>query len=80
MEQNTKAVILKGSLIFSSLTDSEGAELAGCAVERDFTMGEYIFWEGDTPDWFYIIAEGRIKVIKHATSGKDFIVAFFNEG
>ena len=80
MEQNAKAVILRGSLVFSSLKDIELRELAGCTVERRFTAGEYIFWEGDSPDWFYVIAEGRIKVIKHASSGKDFIVAFFGEG
>ena len=80
LQQNARAVILKGSLIFSSLKDRELTELAKCALERRFTSGEYIFWEGDTADWFYVIAEGRIKVIKHASTGKDFIVAFFGEG
>lgn len=80
MEQSVKATILRGCLIFSSLKDNELSELAGFVLERRFNAGEYIFWEGDAPDWFYIIAEGRIKVIKHASSGKDFIVAFFGEG
>lgn len=80
MEHAAKAAILKGSLIFSSLKEDELAGLAKLAIERSFQPGEYIFWEGDTPDWFYIIAEGRIKVIKHATSGKEFIVAFFGKG
>ncbi len=80
MEQSAKATILRGCIIFSSLKDNELFELAGLVLERRFNAGEYIFWEGDAPDWFYIIAEGRIKVIKHASSGKDFIVAFFGEG
>ncbi len=80
MEHSAKSAILKGSLIFSSLKDDELAGLAELAIERSFHTGEYIFWEGDAPDWFYIIAEGRIKVIKHATSGKEFIVAFFGQG
>jgi len=72
-----KADILKRSLIFSCLSREELAELSGLAIERNFQAGEYIFWEGDAPDWFYIIADGRVKVLKHASSGKEFIVAFF---
>ena len=80
MEHGSKAEILKRSLIFSSLSQGELAELSKLAIERSFDAGEYIFWEGDAPDWFYIIAEGRIKVSKLASSGKEFIVAFFGEG
>jgi CRP-like cAMP-binding protein len=76
----SKAEILRHSLIFSSLSQEELAELSRLAIERSFDAGEYIFWEGDAPDWFYIIAEGRVKVLKHASSGKEFIVAFFGIG
>ena len=79
MEPTARTSILRGSLIFSSLKEDELAVLARLAIERRFTAGEYIFWEGDAPGWFYIIAEGRIKVVKHASSGKEFIVAFFGE-
>ncbi|MFC1951592.1 Crp/Fnr family transcriptional regulator [Chloroflexota bacterium] len=75
-----KAKILKQSLIFSSLNEDELAGLAGLAglaIEHNFMPGEFIFWDGDAPEWFYIVAEGRIKVIKHSSLGKEFIVAFF---
>lgn len=78
MEYTARAEILKSSLIFSSLNQEELSELSRLAIERKFEAGEYIFWEGDAPDWFYIIAEGRIKVLKHTSSGKEFIVAFFD--
>lgn len=80
LEYAARAEILKKSLIFSSLSKEELSELCKLTVERSFKAGEYIFWEGDAPDWFYIIAEGRIKVLKHASSGKEFIVAFFDTG
>ncbi|MFC1905497.1 Crp/Fnr family transcriptional regulator [Chloroflexota bacterium] len=80
MEDNAKAAILKDSLIFSSLSDDELSELTRLTFERSYNTGKYIFWEGDTPEWFYIIAFGRIKVIKHISSGKEFIVAFFEDG
>jgi CRP/FNR family transcriptional regulator len=75
-----KAQILKQSLIFSSLNEDEIAELAGLAVERSFKPGEFVFWDEDAPDWFYMVAEGRVKVIKHSSLGKEFIIAFFEPG
>ena len=38
---------------------------------------EFIFWDGDAPEWFYIVAEGKVKVLKHSSLGKEFIIAFF---
>ena len=75
-----KSEILKKSLIFSSLSEEELSGLAGLSVERSFQPNEFIFWEGDEADYFYVIAQGRIKVVKHASSGKEFIIAFFEPG
>ncbi|MEE9611739.1 MAG: Crp/Fnr family transcriptional regulator [Desulfatiglandales bacterium] len=54
--------------------------MARLAIERSFTPGEFVFWDGDAPDWFYIVAEGRVKVLKHSSLGKEFIIAFFGPG
>jgi signal-transduction protein with cAMP-binding, CBS, and nucleotidyltransferase domain len=75
-----KAEILKRSLIFSGLNEEELAEVAGLAIDRSFTSGEFVFWDGDPPNWFYIIAQGRVKVLKHSSLGKEFIIAFFGPG
>ncbi len=80
MQQVDRAEVLKGSLIFSGLSEEELAELSELTVERSFSTGEFVFWDGDDPDCFYIIAEGKIKVLKHASSGKEFIIAFFGPG
>ena len=80
MQNSDKANILKRSPIFSGLNDEELAELSRLAVERRFGANEFIFWDGDAPDWFYIIAEGKVKILKHASSGKDFVIAFFESG
>ena len=78
--KDARVEVLKRSLIFSSLNEGELAGLAGLAIERRLEPGEFIFWEEDAPDWFYIVAEGRIKVLKHSSSGKELIVAFFGPG
>jgi CRP-like cAMP-binding protein len=67
-------------MIFSGLSDEELAELSDIAVERSFETGEFVFWDGDPSDCLYVLAEGKIKVLKHASSGKEFIIAFFGPG
>jgi CRP-like cAMP-binding protein len=74
------ARILRESLIFSSLSDEELSELAKLAVERSYKPSEFVFWDGDSPQWFYIVTQGRIKVFKHSSSGKEFVIAFFGPG
>ena len=80
MQSSGKAQILRHSFIFSSLSDDELGELANLAIERSFLPGEFIFWDGDTPEWFYIVTEGKVKVLKHSSLGREFIIAFFSPG
>jgi len=77
LKQSGKAQILRSSPIFSNLNDDELGELADLSIERSFMSNEFIFWDGDAPEWFYIVAEGKVKVLKHSSLGKDFIIAFF---
>ncbi|MEE8413584.1 MAG: Crp/Fnr family transcriptional regulator [Dehalococcoidales bacterium] len=80
LQLRNKIRILAGSPIFSGLTDEELDKLAAVAIERNFMSNEFIFWEGDSPDWFFIVAEGKIKALKYSSSGKEFIIAFFGPG
>ena len=76
----SKAQILGRSPIFSGLSDDELKALAGLAVERSFKEGQFIFWDGDAPEWFFIVTGGNVKVVKHSSQGKEFIIAFFGPG
>ena len=80
MQRSDKAQILKGSFIFSSLNDDELGELANLAIERSFMSNEFVFWDGDAPERFYVVAEGQVKVLKHSSLGREFIIAFFGPG
>jgi len=62
------------------LNDDELGELADLAVNYSFMPNEFIFWDGDAPDWLYMVEEGKVKVIKHSSLGKEFIIAFFGPG
>ena len=80
MKHSDKVQILRSSSIFSSLNDDELTELADLSIEHSFMPNEFIFWDGDNPDWFYMVAEGKVKVLKHSSLGKEFIIAFFGPG
>jgi CRP/FNR family transcriptional regulator, nitrogen oxide reductase regulator len=79
MKQNVIS-ILKQSAPFSTLDEIELNELSGLVVERSYMPDESIFWEGDISDWFYVVAEGKIKVSKLASTGKEIILSFFGNG
>ena len=76
----TETEILKQASIFSSLDDDELTKLTALITTRSFKPGEYIFWDGDEPDWLYTIAEGKVKIFKLSSAGKEFIIAFFGPG
>ncbi len=80
MEDDSRAGLLGRAFIFSGLDEDELAELANLAIERSFVPDQYIFWDGDAPDRFYIIVDGKIKVLKHSSLGKEFVIAFFGPG
>jgi len=75
-----KIRVLRQSLVFSTLSEDELNGLSALVIPRSFESGEFVFWEGDAPDRFYLVAEGRVKVVKHSSSGREFIIAFFGPG
>lgn len=80
MQDAEKIKVIKESPIFTSLDNAELQALVKITTERHFTSGEIIFFEGDAPEWFYIVAEGRVKAFKQTSSGREFTIAFFGPG
>ncbi len=77
MAETGKTQVLKQSSVFSGLSEDDLAALADLATEYRFQPDEFVFWEGDEGNRFFVLAEGSIKVIKHSSQGKEFIIAFF---
>lgn len=71
---------LKKSNIFAPVKDSEFKEIAPSFEKLSFRENEYIFLEGDPSEWFYIVAEGRVKIVKHTLAGKDIILEIMSPG
>jgi len=72
--------ILKKSSFFSSVSEATQKEISRLFTEEKYQRDDYIFFEGDPPDWFHIIKEGKVKLVKHSDTGKDVILQIFAPG
>ncbi len=76
----SKKEFLKNLPLFSTLSGEDLNRLSDMAKEFTYKNGEYVFYEGDSPDWFCIVKEGNIKAIKQAEDGKEIIMHMFKTG
>ena len=66
--------------LFKGLPGDQISAIKKIAVEKQFNRGEIIFSEGDEGNGFFVIAEGRVKVFKVSTEGKEHILHIFGAG
>ena len=66
--------------LFNGLPDDQMVAIRKIALEKEFNKGEIIFSEGDEGNGFFVIAEGRVKVFKLSTEGKEQILHIFGPG
>lgn len=66
--------------IFQNLSAGCLARLSQITTLRHLDTDSVLFWEGDKPDYFYVIRQGRVKILKHSSQGKEMIISFFGPG
>lgn len=66
--------------LFEGLPQSQLSDLASIAIEKTYKRGAVIFSEGDPGDGFYVVKEGRIKIFKLSSEGKEQILHIFGSG
>jgi CRP/FNR family transcriptional regulator len=71
---------LRKSGVFSSLNDKELETIHTFFEKLSLKKNEYVFHEGDPSEWFYLVAEGEIKILKHTVVGKDIILEIMSSG
>lgn len=75
-----KKSFLKGLSIFESFPNHEIDKLLRLFVEENYNKDEYIFYEGELCNYLYFVYQGRVKIIKHSSSGKDIIIDIIPSG
>lgn len=72
--------ILKNIFIFSGFNLKELAHIHELAVEESFKKGKVVFWEGDQPQFLFILKKGKVKLFKQSSSGKETILRIVDMG
>ncbi|TDO94419.1 CRP/FNR family transcriptional regulator [Halanaerobium saccharolyticum] len=70
--------VVKEIPFFSLLTEEELNLIDKIAAEKEFQKGEYIFFEGESGDKFFIIREGQVKLTKMIKNGDEQILNIFS--
>ncbi|MGW8272614.1 MAG: Crp/Fnr family transcriptional regulator [Thermodesulfovibrionales bacterium] len=66
--------------VFKNLSDEELKELSAYLQKEKFSKRKVIFSEGESPDWFFIVTKGKVKVTKLSHEGKEIILEVISPG
>jgi CRP/FNR family cyclic AMP-dependent transcriptional regulator len=66
--------VLSKVALFSGLTESEMAFIAGRVVPRKYGSGQIVFNEGDPCSGLYIVASGHVRIFKTSASGREQVL------
>ncbi len=72
--------IISAIPLFNGLPDDQLNAIREIAVEKQFNKGQTIFSEGDQTEGFFVVIEGRVKIYKVSSEGKEQILHIFETG
>ena len=72
--------VLRQAPLFSALDDEAATALRNSMSETSLRRGEVLFSEGDSGDKLYIVLEGKVKLGRSATDGRENLLAIMGPG
>ena len=72
--------IISSIPLFNGLPEEQIVAIKKIALEKKINKGEIIFTEGDEGNGFFVVDDGRVKVFKVSTEGKEQILHIFGPG
>ena len=72
--------ILRETRLFSRVSESSLARLAGMAIPRKFPKGRRIFRPGDATAGVFVVASGLVRLYKIAPNGKEHVLHLAGPG
>lgn len=72
--------ILATTPLFSGMTDEQLNQIQHIAQSKQYKRGEAVFWEGESANGFYVVAQGKVKIYKSSFDGKEQILHIYGAG
>lgn len=72
---HSKLQMLEAIELFSVLSGAEREHLAGQALAKEYSAGEFLFLEGQPCQGLWIIGSGAAKVVKTTPQGRQLVLA-----
>ncbi|MFN7942401.1 MAG: Crp/Fnr family transcriptional regulator [Thermoanaerobaculia bacterium] len=72
--------LLAAVTMFRKLGGEDRERLAAVSQLRSYERGDIIFREADPSAWFFVVARGRVKIVKSTPTGRDVILEVFGAG
>ena len=72
--------VLRQSPLFSALDDEAATALRASMAETRLRRGEVLFHEGDEGDKLYIVTEGKVKLGRTSSDGRENLLAIQGPG
>jgi CRP-like cAMP-binding protein len=66
--------------LFKGFSEIELSGIRDCLLEKKFQKGEVLFQEGNTCERVFIVREGRVKLYRTASSGREQILEILEPG
>lgn len=79
-EATGKAKLLHHCPICSGLGSDSLTAIAGIATEKIFEKGQFLMQEGEKSDGFFLVLEGRVRVYKSSSAGKEKVLLIAETG
>jgi len=72
--------IISGIPLFSGLDVHQLKDIEQIAIHKHYKKGDFVFYEGDDGNGFYVVVEGTVKIFKVSSEGKEQILHIFGPG
>ncbi|SPD73014.1 conserved hypothetical protein [uncultured Desulfobacterium sp.] len=72
--------IISGIPLFNGLPDNQLKEIERISVNKYYKKSDFIFYEGDKGDGFYLVVTGLVKIFKISSEGKEQVLHFIGPG
>ena len=72
--------VLRQAPLFSALDDEAASALHASMAETKLRRGDVLFHEGDSGDKLYIVLEGKVKLGRTSSDGRENLLAILGPG